>query len=227
MAGEEQEERYRKPLISADLAEIREKKLDDIPVSAIMRKNVITIDSNDTVKKAAQTMSRNKIGSVIVMENGSRKVNKKGKRAGKKKGKIIEKKRAVGIITERDIVRKVVSKGKSINSKVKTIMSTPIKVIKEGKSIKDTISLMNKYKIKRLPIVDAEKRLIGIVTDADISRAIPGIIDLMAEISNIKRFEATTESVGICNKCGLYSDTLMNVGGEFLCAECRREERSR
>lgn len=198
----EKEIKIQRPLISRLLARIRPTEQGDIPVSQVMTKGVIVISSTAPINKVAELMARNKIGSVIVMEKG----------------------RAVGIMTERDIVRKVVAKKMKFTTPVKKIMSTPMRVIEENQKVTDAVALMKKYKIKRLPVIDAQKRLVGIVTDTDITRAVPGIIDLISEVSDIQRFEATTESVGICNKCGLYSETLVNVGGEFLCEECREEE---
>lgn len=201
-AEEAKEIRVQRPLLSRLLARIRRNDVTDMPVRGVMTKGVVVADSKMTVDKCAELMARNKIGSAVIMEKG----------------------KAVGIMTERDIVRKVVAKKRKLSIPIKKVMSTPMRVIEQDRSVTEAVALMKKYGIKRLPVIDAQKRLIGIVTDTDITRAVPGMIDLLTEVSNIQRFEATTESVGICNKCGLHSETLVNVGGEFLCDECREEE---
>lgn len=201
---EAKEIRVQRPLLSRLVARFRGKEVTEMPVNQVMRKGVIVVDSGMPIVKCAEKMASNKIGSVVVMEKG----------------------KAIGIVTERDMVRKVVSKGRkaSTSAPIKKIMSTPIRVISKEKSVTEAVALMRRYGIKRLPVVDAQKKLVGIVTDSDITRAVPSMIDLLTEVYNIQRFEATAEGVGICNKCGLQSETLVNVEGEFLCDECREEE---
>jgi len=177
-------------------------EVQDIPITSVMRKGVIVMDADKSVSDAARAMMRNRIGSIIVIERG----------------------KAVGIVTERDIVRKLVARDRIGMAPIKEIMSTPIRVIEEDRAVKDAVTLMKRYGIKRLPIMDKKKRLIGIVTDTDITSALPGMMDLLIELSKISRFEAGIESVGICNRCGMWSECLSNVQGEFLCDECKEEE---
>lgn len=199
-------ERWARPRPPREGARIRSiEELEAMPISVCMRKGVVVLDASASVRDAARAMEKNNIGSVIVTEKG----------------------KAAGIVTERDIVRKIVARKKSFDTKLKRVMSAPLKVIEESKSIRDAVMLMRKHGIKKLPIIDAHKRLIGFVTETDIVRAFPGIIDLLLELSNITRIEATTETVGICGKCGLWSETLQNVHGEFLCEECREAEAAR
>jgi CBS domain-containing protein len=181
---------------------ILEKKLEEIKVSDVMHKGLIVVDSNESIENAAKLMKENEIGSVIVMEKG----------------------KGVGIVTERDIVRRVVSAGKSTKKKVKEIMSTPLRTIKESDNINKAISTMRKYEIKKLPVVDKKGRLIGIVTETEILHTLPGAVDVLLELSNISKVQLTTEGVGICDKCGLYSESLRNVGGQLICEECAAEE---
>lgn len=177
-------------------------EVQNIPITAVMRKGVIVIDSEKTVGDAARVMTRNHIGSMIITDRG----------------------KAVGLLTERDMVRKLLARDRSGAIAIKDIMSTPIRVIEEDKAVKDAVILMKRYGIKRLPVMDKKKRLIGIVTDTDITRALPGMMDLTIELSKISRFETGIESVGVCNNCGMWSEALTNVNGEFLCDECKQEE---
>ena len=177
-------------------------EVQEIPITAIMRKGVIVIDSEKTSSDGARSMMRNRIGSLIVTDRG----------------------KAVGVLTERDLVRKLLARERIGSVLIKDVMSTPIRVIEEDRTVKDAVLLMKRYGIKRLPVMDKKKRLIGIVTDTDITRALPGMMDLLLELSKISRFEIGIESVGVCNRCGMWSEALTNVNDEFLCDECKDEE---
>ncbi|MCX8202363.1 MAG: CBS domain-containing protein [Candidatus Micrarchaeota archaeon] len=173
-----------------------------IPLEAVMQKGVVVLESSKSALDAAKTMEKNKIGSIIVVEKG----------------------KAVGIVTERDLVRRVIAAKKKPTVKLKQILSSPLRVARPEQDIQEAVLAMKKYKIKKLAVVDDKGRLVGIVTDTDITRALPGMIDILQEIGNYNRLSEESQSVGICQKCGLYSDTLQNVNGEFLCEECREEE---
>ena len=201
---EAKEIRVQRPLLSRIIARFKGPEVTEMPVSAVMRKGVIVANSSVSIAKCAEQMARNKVGSLVIMEKG----------------------KAIGIVTERDLVRKVVAKGRKASTAVpvKKIMSTPMRVIEQNKSVIDAVAIMKRYGVKRLPVIDAQKKLVGIVTDNDITRAVPSMIDLLTEVYNVQRYEAMSESVGICDKCGQHSETLMNLEGEFLCEECREEE---
>lgn len=114
-------------------------------VHEIMKKNVISIDSSMSVQDAAKMMDDASIGAIVVLENGI----------------------AVGIITERDIVRRIVSKGKPLTTNVKEAMSSPLIVINPDDSVWDLAQLMKARKIHRVPAVK-DNRLVGIVTTSDV-----------------------------------------------------------
>ena len=117
-----------------------------------MTKQVIYLDSSKTVRDASKLMNENKVGSVVIMENNV----------------------AVGIITERDLVRRVLAVNKPDTTKVKEIMSSPLVVINPDESITELAQLMKDRKIHKVPVLmPPEKRdsqLIGIVTDTDMIR---------------------------------------------------------
>jgi CBS domain-containing protein len=114
-------------------------------VSEIMKGNVISIDSSMTVQDAAKMMDDASIGAIVVLENGI----------------------AIGIITERDIVRRIVSKGKPLSTNVKNAMSSPLIVINPDDSVWELAQLMKSRKIHRIPAVK-DNRLVGIVTTSDV-----------------------------------------------------------
>jgi CBS domain-containing protein len=80
--------------------------------------------------------------------------------------------KVVGIVTERDIVRRVAAKGSSLKTtRVRAIMSSPIVVVNPETTVEDALRTMANNKIKRLAVVD-EKGLVGIVSITDISKAL-------------------------------------------------------
>ena len=114
-------------------------------VSSIMKKNVVSIDASMTVQDAAKMMDDASIGAVVVLENGI----------------------AIGIATERDLVRRVIAKGKQFTTSIKEIMSSPLIVINPDDSVWELAQLMKTRKIHRVPAVK-ENRLVGMVTTSDI-----------------------------------------------------------
>jgi len=130
-------------------------------VEDVMVKEVITIDETSTVKKAANTMNKYEIGCLIVTRN----------------------RKAVGILTERDLLKRVVSQGKSAaRTKVSTVMSRPIIVVEPDMDLEEAARLMFKLKVKKLPVVD-RGRLVGLVTLTDIARFQPQMIRLLKKLS--------------------------------------------
>ena len=130
-------------------------------IEDVMVKEVITIDEASTVKQAANTMNKYEIGCLIVTRN----------------------RKAVGILTERDLLKRVVSQGKSATrTKVSTVMSKPIIVVEPNMDLEEAARLMFKLKVKKLPVVD-RGRLVGLVTLTDIARFQPQMIRLLKKLS--------------------------------------------
>ena len=126
------------------------KKLD-LRVSQIMQQQPATTSKDTTIEHAAQLMDKNRYGCLLV----------KGKEE-----------RIVGIVTERDIVRRAAARGCSLKSDhIESIMTTPIIVVKPDATVEDALSIMVTNKIRRLPVVD-ENGLAGLVTLKDIAGAI-------------------------------------------------------
>lgn len=116
-------------------------------IREIMKKNVISIDSSMTVSDAAKMMDDASIGAIVVIENGI----------------------AIGIITERDLVRRVIAKEKPLSTNVKEVMSSPLIVINPDDTVWDLAQLMKTRRIHRVPAVK-DNRLVGMVTTSDIVR---------------------------------------------------------
>lgn len=130
-------------------------------VSEIMTKDVLMIDREETVRKAAKLMSEMKVMSLIVTEEGD----------------------AVGILTESDILDRVIAVDKDPDIlKVKRVMSAPLIVIEPDASIELAIDTMVENNIKKLPVVTAENKLVGIVTVTDILRNHPNYVAELAKL---------------------------------------------
>jgi CBS domain-containing protein len=116
-------------------------------VKEIMKKNVVSIDSSMTIKDAAEMMDDAEVGGLVVMENNI----------------------ATGIITERDVVRRIVAKNKTYSTKLTEVMSTPLITIGPDETIWELAQLMKVKKIHRVPVTSGTK-LVGIVTTSDLAR---------------------------------------------------------
>lgn len=120
-----------------------------LEVKDVMVKNVITVEAEATVKEVAKLMNKHEIGCLVVMKKGE----------------------PVGIITERDMLKRVLLKSKDPRkTKVGKMMSKPLVIGEPQTNIRDAVRLMVEGKIKRLPIVE-DGHLLGLVTFTDIVRS--------------------------------------------------------
>lgn len=128
-----------------------------------MTKQVVAIPIGKTVAEVATLMKKHEIGSVVVVEE---------KAPG----------RAKGILTERDIVHKVVALGKDPSRiKVDEAMSKPLRVISPTASLEEASTAMRENRVKRLPVINERQELIGIISESDIMRVFPAVVDLLEE----------------------------------------------
>jgi len=116
-------------------------------VKDFMTTNVITMDAQRTVLEAAKLMYQQGVGDLVIMEG----------------------KMAKGIVTERDIVRRVVAQKKPLDSKVSDIMSTPLITIEEDAPLREAARKMVKNQIRRLPVTK-KNELVGIIATSDFAR---------------------------------------------------------
>jgi CBS domain-containing protein len=132
-----------------------------IPLKAedVMVREVVTVDENVSVKEAAEIMAQQGISSVIATTKG----------------------RATGILTERDILKRIVAEDKnSKKTKVKDIMSSPLIVIEPNADLEKAAHLMFENKIKKLPVIE-NNRLTGLVSLTDICRLQPEILKILRQ----------------------------------------------
>jgi len=116
-------------------------------VKDLMTKEVITIDLHKTVVDAAALMNEKRKGCLVVTD-----------------GEV-----PIGIVTERDFVRRVVAKKLPLDTAISEIMSKPLIAIDPDSSIREAARLMIKDKIRRLPVTK-ENKLVGIIVISDFAR---------------------------------------------------------
>ncbi len=173
-----------------------------VKVRDIMTSPVITSLEQDNIEHVAKLMSTKNIGGVIITDKENN---------------------PVGIITERDIVKRVTAKNlvpKEV--KAKDVMSSPVVTVNPDVDINEVARKMSKLDIRRLAVMNKGK-LEGIVASKDIVAVMPGIIEIIAEKARINSRNAQRRGsllVGYCNRCGCWSDTLKDYDGNFLCEEC-------
>jgi len=132
-----------------------------LKVEDVMTTEVITIDENATVKEAADVMDQNEISCLIAVRKG----------------------KAIGIITERDLLKRVIVDDKNTKkTKVGEVMSSPLEVVASGTNLEKAVRLMFEKKIKKLLVVDKDN-LLGLVSLTDIARCQPAIVMLLNSIT--------------------------------------------
>jgi len=180
-------------------------------VRDVMSSPVITMDEDETTNKAAANMDMHDLGAVIV-------TNKAGK--------------SIGIITERDLVIRVIAKNlKPDTVKAKEIMTTPLVTVEPEATISDAARRMTRLDIRRLVVI-YKGNLVGIISSKDILGVMPELIEIMQEKSRIEGASRTeeTEEVplsGYCDRCNIYSESLKENNGQNICDECRVEEQEK
>ncbi len=128
-------------------------------VGEIMTKDVITASQNTTAKDISITMKRHNIGSVIITDNNI----------------------PVGIVTESDLVRRVLAEGRDPNTtSAREIMSSPLITADYNMDTSEAASIMGSKKIKKLPVTK-DGKLAGIITVSDMAYKFPKIAKSVAK----------------------------------------------
>jgi signal-transduction protein with cAMP-binding, CBS, and nucleotidyltransferase domain len=154
-------------------------------------------------------MDENDLGCVIV-------TNKTGK--------------PLGIITERDLVIRVLAKNLMPDSiKAKEIMTSPLVTIEPEATINEAARRMSRLDIRRLAVM-YKGNLVGIISSKDILGVMPELIEIIQERTRIEGAAEAEETEkeenplsGYCDRCGVYSENLKDVNGQSLCDDCRIE----
>jgi CBS domain-containing protein len=132
-------------------------------VSEIMpKREVVTVDINDnpSVLDVAKLMAKHRIGSVVVVEGSSNNNNN-----------------PIGIITERDIIKKVTAQNKSADQvAVRHIMSSPLITVQSIDSIDTAAETFAENRVKRLVVLEQDGSMVGILSVSDIAKKLARIL---------------------------------------------------
>jgi len=135
-----------------------------LTVRDVMVRRVVTVGMQRTAKQAAEVMVMFGIGSVVVIED----------------------EKAVGMVTESDILERVVAAGRDpVTITVQEIMSKPVIDVAPDTPLEDAVVLMFDHRIKKLPVVETQgdtRKLLGIVTLTDIARVQPMLLTMLKQL---------------------------------------------
>ena len=121
-------------------------------ISEVMTTDVETVSSEQTAREAASFMLRADAGSIPVCEGG----------------------KVIGMITDRDIAVRGVAEGRGPDTPISELMSENIICAHEDDDVKSVAQRMSDEQVRRLPVVDSEDRLVGIVSLGDLTRETNG-----------------------------------------------------
>jgi signal-transduction protein with cAMP-binding, CBS, and nucleotidyltransferase domain len=178
-------------------------------VKDVMSSPVVAIDESAPANRAAELMDKDDLGCIIV-------TNKQGK--------------ALGIITERDLVVRVLAKNlKPDTLKAKQVMTSPLMTIEPDATINEAARRMSKLNIRRLGVI-YKGQVQGLLSSKDILGVVPELLETIQEqarIENENNEEETEKEpaplAGNCDRCGTWSDDLKDRNGQLLCEDCRIE----
>ena len=130
----------------------------------LMSTEVKTITPDETIQTAARSMHSGNFGMLPVVENG----------------------RMVGVITDRDITVRAVADGQDCGTRVRDVMSKEMICAHENEMVASAMRLMSEHQIRRLPIVNTDKKIVRIVALGDLANVkedITGAGETLAQIS--------------------------------------------
>ena len=121
---------------------------NDRHIRDVMTPDPVCVSERDSIREAARIMAREDTGVVPVVDG----------------------KKVIGMITDRDIVVRLVAEGKDpSNAKVNEAMTKNVRSIKEDSTINDALQVMSNAQIRRVPVVNNNNEIIGIVSMKDIA----------------------------------------------------------
>ncbi|MBN2086258.1 MAG: CBS domain-containing protein [Anaerolineales bacterium] len=117
----------------------------------VMTKNPVCCLPEDTAAKAAQRMKQKHIGSIPVIQSE-------------------QTRQLVGIVTDRDLALKIVAEGRDAKStKVAAVMTRRMVTSRAEDDLQKAMDAMSKHQLRRLPVVDKDNQILGIIAQADVA----------------------------------------------------------
>ncbi|MBW2980837.1 CBS domain-containing protein [Candidatus Woesearchaeota archaeon] len=167
----------------------------------------VTALPDTMLQECAKIMAKEHVGALIIRKDGI----------------------LLGVITEQDVVRKLVAEGiNPVNEKVEDYMEKNIETIGPEVDIYEALIKMRDLNIRHLPVVDSGE-MVGLLTLKDILKIEPQLFDFLVERFVIK--EETRKPIhevakeGICQGCGTFSEELIEVSDTLLCKVCAKEQK--
>jgi len=117
-------------------------------VGEVMNRGAHIVNVEDSLKRVAQIMAEEDVGFLPVAENG----------------------RLVGMITDRDIVTRCIARGRNGEARARNAMTRDVKYCRESDDLDEVMENMAELQVRRLPVMDGDKQLIGILSLADVAR---------------------------------------------------------
>jgi len=145
----------------------------DQKVADIMAKSVLAVDLNTNARDCSKAMAKRGVSCTVITQAN----------------------RAIGIVTERDLVSKVLADAvEPTRVFVKDIMSTPLITVSPNASLTDAAAQMAEYRVRRLVVVDISGSMVGIITAGDIARTLAEAHDYQEPTFNaLARYKEGTE----------------------------------
>jgi CBS domain-containing protein len=173
-----------------------------IKIIDAMTTNPAYISPEESVHNCVKKMINENVGSMLVVEEG----------------------KLFGIVTERDMLNKVIAKDIDIKkTSIKDVMSKKPIHAEPDLDIYDAMILMRLEEIRRLPVVD-KGNVIGVLTQKDILSIQPELYDLVIETFNIREGDRKASLNGFmegnCYACKSHGP-LTKIGGTWLCDSCK------
>lgn len=162
----------------------------DYKVMDVMTNKPVSAGKEITLKEAAQIMLNSNVNSLLIVESD----------------------KPIGIVTDEDLVRKVIAKGLDPKKiRIKDIMITDLITISSNKDIYDAMKLMRDHNIRQLPVVDKGK-LVGFLTAKDILKIQPELFDLWIEKYELREEQRKLSEKSIEQEEDVFSEFFRKIG---------------
>ena len=139
-------------------------------------RDVVTVAPDASVVDACTLMRKHHVGAIVIVEEGG------------------DGRKPLGILTDRDIAVEVVALGLAPETlKVSEVVQRPVTTIRDDSGYAETVRLMSVNGVRRMPVVDAGGKLVGIITVDDILRQLASpLVALSDLVARERHFEQTT-----------------------------------
>lgn len=141
-------------------------------VMRVCRKPAISVSPGDSVRKALETMTEQRVGAVVVTDND----------------------KAVGVFTRLDAIERVVLKALDLDAtQVSAVMTSPVEVLSSDSELPEAMRFLASRKFNHVPIVDADSKVVGLATTKPVMKQT--IEKLSDEIGSLEAF-FTADGIG-------------------------------